>query len=276
MISTPPFISAIIIVNPNWFSDLKLLPGCLESIKFVDEIIFIPSEDNAQLNKLAKKYQAKIINQQGGKFANWRNLGAEKATGKWLFYIDADERSSEKLNQEILSIISPPSSDLTLKQKIQAAYAIPRSNKILGKEFRYGGWWPDYVLRLMQKDKFKKWEGDLHEQPKINGDIGYLRNHLLHIKFQKLENYVTKTVAWSSNEAQLYLKANHPRLTVLRFFRLCIDPFMTSLINRLLIKKGILDGTKGLIDAIYQSYSLFINYARLWELQLNNQLKTKN
>jgi glycosyltransferase involved in cell wall biosynthesis len=261
-------ISAINIIDPNWFDDLKHLPKCLQKLDWVDERIIIPTQTTTKLKSIAQKYQAKIIQQKGGKFADWRNLGAKHAQGKWLLYVDADERVSPQLKQEILQIIS--------KSDALAAYAIPRSNKILGVEFRYGGWYPDYVLRLIQKDKLIKWQGDLHEQPIIKGDISHLKNHLLHIKFQELESYVTKTVRWSQTEAQLMKKAQMPQLNTLRLLRLTINPFITSLLKCLIWQKGIFDGTEGLIDAVYQSYSQFINYARLWELQSSNQLKTRN
>ncbi len=259
MTSRTPTISSITIINPDWFNDLKHLPRCLAKLDWADERIIISSKDTPKLRKIAKENQAQLFTQKGGGFADWRNLGAQQAHGQWLLYVDADERVPSDLKKEILATISSP--------EAQAAYAMPRSNKILGKEFRHGGWWPDYVLRLMQKKRLVAWQGDLHEQPEIKGEIGYLKNYILHIKFQKLENYVSKTIDWSTKEAKLYIQAHHPPLTTLRFIRLSIHPFLTSLFSRLIIKGGILDGAEGLIDAIYQSYSQFINFARLWEMQ---------
>src|SRR3989344_5714583 len=99
-----PKISAIIIINPNWFNDLKFLLNSLRSVNFVDEIILIPSKNHPQINKIAVKFKAKIVEQQGGKFADWRNLGTQKANGEWLFYIDADEQCPDILAQEIINI----------------------------------------------------------------------------------------------------------------------------------------------------------------------------
>jgi glycosyltransferase involved in cell wall biosynthesis len=312
-------VSVIVIVNPRWGMDIELLPECLESFNVLfdalqREIVLVISEKTKELEKIAKKFMARIVKQKGGSFADWRNLGAEEARGEWLLYVDCDERVTEELREEIkyqISNISRATKEFEankyqtnskfeirnskqfqsskFKNKVSmngisrgivnlparndsyAGYAIPRLNVILGREMRHGGWWPDYVLRLMRRDKFLGYEGNLHEQPKVDGDIGYLRNHFLHLKSDRLEDYVVKTDNWSDREAELLIKAGHPRLSIWRFWRLTVHPFLTSFLNRYVMKRGLLDGTEGLIDAIYQSYSQFLSFAKLFEKQVSNE-----
>mgnify|MGYP001619175527 FL=1 len=152
-------ISTIVLVGGNY--DQKLLERCLNSVVWTDEVVRVETD------KLK------------GSFADWRNLGAKKASGDWLLYVDTDEEVTPALRAEIISAIRSPLSTIH-------AYAIPRKNIIFGKEMRHCGLWPDYVLRLIKKDKLGGWEGKLHEQPKIEGKIGYLKNPLIHTKHKTL------------------------------------------------------------------------------------------
>ncbi|MBI2066254.1 glycosyltransferase, partial [Candidatus Woesebacteria bacterium] len=144
-----------------------------------------------------------------GNFSEKRNFGARKASGNWLLYVDADERVTPLLRKEIEKAVEGP-------QEI-SAYAIPRRNIFLGHEMRWGGWWPDYVLRLTKKDSLLGWEGELHEQPKIIGKVGKLREPLTHISHRSLAEMVDKTNDWSEVEARLLFEAGHPKMTWWRF-----------------------------------------------------------
>lgn len=255
-------ISAIIITNPDWFNRQQLLEKCLRSVDWVDEIILVPSKINNELKNFAKKFKAKLVPQKGDNFSDWRNTAAREAKSRWLFYIDDDERCSVELSREIQA---------TIQNVDFQAYDMPRSNRILGKEMRHAGWWPDYVLRLIKTTALVKWQGALHEQPVIKGSVGRLKNPILHIKHNNLEDMLMKTIKWSKSEGELLYSSGHPQLSTLRFIRLTIHPFITNFLNRYLLKKGFLDGTEGLIDAIYQSYSQFISFAQLWERQIRTK-----
>lgn len=263
----PTKISAIIITNPDWFDDLKLLPGCLETLVWTDERLIVTSRMTVELMRIGKKYNSKVIMQEGTHFAAWRNGAISQAKGEWVLFVDSDERVTEKLKEEVKLILNSAGPEINSVRKY-AAYAIPRSNLILGKEMRHAGWWPDYVLRLINKKYFKGYHGELHEQPKIEGEVGHLENPLLHLKHQDLESMLGKTVQWSQTEGKLMYEADHPPMNPRRFLR----PLLTEIGTRLILKKGILDGTEGLIDGIYQGYSRFVSYARLWEMQRKGKI----
>jgi glycosyltransferase involved in cell wall biosynthesis len=231
-------ISGIVLIGGNY--DKKLLEICLTSLSWTDEIVKVETDGLK------------------GSFADWRNEGARRAQGDWLFYIDSDEYVSTDLKSEILSVIS------NFKFQISnSAYAIPRRNILLGHQMRFGGWWPDYVLRLMRKDSLIKWEGNLHEQPKIKGEVGKLQNPLIHNSHRNLTEMIDKTNVWSEVEAQLLFKSGHPQMVWWRFFSIAAKEFW----YRGIVKLGFLDGPVGIIEIIYQMYSRMITYAKLWELQ---------
>ena len=262
-------ISAIIIAR----NEEEDLPDCLKSMSWVDELIVIENGSTDKTLEIAKKYKAIIFHYlkpaDEGNFADIRNFAAQKAGGEWLLYIDADERVTTELRKEILSTIG-----LTVQQSNGsssgfAAYAIPRKNILLGHEMSYGGWAPDYVLRLIKKDKLVAWEGKLHEQPKIKGNVGKLENRLTHITHTSITEMVAKTNKWSGIEAKLLYDSGHPPMNILRFFSAGFREFWYRAVRKL----GFLDGTVGWIEIIYQVYSRLITYAKLWEIQIKSEVR---
>lgn len=229
-------VSVVILIGGK--VDKDLLKKCLGSVSWADEVIKVESD--------------KI---KGG-FAEWRNWGAKKAKGEWILYVDTDEQVTLALRDEIKNI----SGEFN-------AYAVPRRNFIFGKEFKFSGQYPDYQKRLFKKSELIKWEGDLHEEPRFNGSLGYLKNPLIHIKHNNLNDMVSKTNKRSEIEAILMFEAGHPPMNILRFISAMVREFWL----RMIIQLAFLDGGEGIIYALYQVFSRFVSYAKLWELQLKSQ-----
>ncbi len=243
---------SVIIITKNEENKLR---ECLESLDgFASEIIVVDTGSVDNTKKIAKEYKAKIYDYPKGGFSDWRNKGLKEAKSDWIFYLDADERITPLLKQEIKS----------LSENVPySAYAIPRRNFILGKEMKHGGWWPDYVKRFYKKDSLIKWEGKLHEEPVINGELGHLKQPLIHIKHDNISEMIEKTNEWSNIEAELLLKSNHPKMVWWRFLRI----IFTEAYYRIIKLKGYKDGAEGIIYGLYQSWSRFMSYAKLWEMQ---------
>ena len=248
-------ISAIVIA----YNEEKMISDCLKSLEWVDELLVIDNGSTDKTSEIAKKTKARVINySKGHNFSEVRNYGLNEAEGEWVLYIDADERITLELKEEIKDIIGGSS----LEQK-KYNYAIPRKNVILGKELTHGGWYPDYVKRLFLKTNLQKWSGDLHEEPEYIGEIKHLTNPMTHIKHESFAEMIEKTNKWSGIEAQLMFSAGHPPMTIPRFLSAMTREFW----KRMIIKVAFLDGPEGIMFAMYQVYSRFISYAKLWELQ---------
>ncbi len=245
-------ISAIVLVK----DEEELIDDCLDSLSWASEIIVISHDSSDKIISIAKNKGAKVINLSKEGFSERRNFGAKEARGEWLLYVDVDERVTPLLKNEI---------ERAIKTEDYSGYAIPRRNIFLGHEMKWGGWWPDYAIRLIKKDSLIKWEGEIHEQPKIEGKIGKLINALTHFSHRSLSEMVAKTNEWSEIEAKLLFRSNHPKMTWWRFFSVAGREFWYRGIRKL----GFLDGPVGIIEIIYQMFSRMITYAKLWEMQLN-------
>ncbi len=245
---------SVIVIAKN---EAGVIGGCLESVKWADEVVFLDGGSKDETLEIAKQYPVRIFKQKakGLSYASWRNQGKKEAQGEWILYLDADERVTPPLKEELQFVIC----------NLQyAAFAIPRRNFLLDKELKHGGWYPDYQLRLFKKDKLIRWIGDLHERPEIEGAIGKLENPILHFQPDKIEPAFAKTIRWSEIEAQLLYKAGHPPVVWWRVLRMGA----TTLLERLIKKQGFRDGAEGFIESIYQAFHTMIIYLRLWEKQI--------
>jgi glycosyltransferase involved in cell wall biosynthesis len=238
----------------------KMIASCLESAKWADEIILLDNNSQDKTLEIAKKYTDKIFQKKFEGFDKERNFLKDKAKGEWILYIDADERVPVQLKEEIQSAI---------RHTPYAALAIPRKNIFLGKWLKHGGFWPDHQIRLFKKEKLLGWQGELHEQPKFDGQLDHLKNTLLHLSHRNFDQMIRKTLDWSKIEAKLRFEAGHPKISGWRLARVALTEFFDRLIKR----QGFRDGTEGWLEAIYQAFSIFVTYARLWEMQRSQNLE---
>jgi len=249
---------SVIIIGKN---AQDLVKDCLLSVKWADEIIYLDGGSTDRTLEIVKDFKVKVKKQKEKKmdFAAWHNQGIKESKGEWIFYLDTDERVTPELKKEILEKIN--------SSENFAAYAIPRRNILLGKEMRFGGWWPDYQIRLFKRKFFKSWKGKLHERPVFEGELGYLKSPMLHLTHRDLSSMVEKTNQWSEIEADLLYKSGHPPMTWWRF----LTAMGRELWQRGVKLQGWRDGTVGWIEIIYQMFSRFITYAKLWEKQNNEK-----
>jgi glycosyltransferase involved in cell wall biosynthesis len=228
------------------------IADCLDSLSFCEEIIVIDNKSEDKTRELAEKMGAKVIEFSSADFSEMRNIGIKKATGDWLLYVDADERVTPELALKIKQVAT--------NNVNEAAFRVKRKNFYFGNHQ-----WPyiERLERLFKKEKLEKWYGELHESPKVLGKIDDLDGYLLHYTHRDLGSMLKKTIEWSKIEAELRFKSGHPRMTWWRFPRVMLTAFFDSYIRQ----GGWKVGAVGLIESMYQSFSIFVTYARLWELQ---------
>lgn len=243
-------LSAIIIAK----DEEDRIKTCLESVKWADEIIVLDNGSSDKTVQIARQYTDQIIEYESDDFSALRNKAMEKAEGDWVLYVDSDERILEELKEEISQLISDDRF---------SAYAISRKNIIFGREVNYGPYRKDWVIRLFKKSDFEGWNGRIHESPNFKGKLGYAKNPLLHLTHRDVDQMVLKSLEWSKIDAKLRFDAGHPRMSGWRFLRILFG----ELLNQGIKREGFFNGTVGVMDSVLQTFSLFIAYVRLWQMQ---------
>ncbi len=244
-------ITAVIIAK----NEEGMVQNALKSVGWVDEIIVIDNGSTDNTVKIAQEFTSHIISTDLDDLAKIRDLAKFKSKGEWLLYIDADERVTSDLKSEIIQITQLADSC--------SAYAISRKNIIFGQEVHYDPFWPDWVIRLIKKEKLENWVGKVHEYPKFDGELGYANNFLIHLTHRDLDQIVLKSLNWSKIDARLRLDAKHPKMNGLRLIRI----LFSELFNQGIIRKGFFNSTIGVADALLQTFSMVMTYIRLWQLQ---------
>ena len=266
----------------------KNIADCIISARLLtDEIILIDMESTDKTIEITNRLNVPIYNFPRSNYVEpAREFGIKQAKTDWVMILDADERITKELANEIKDItkynqiqsdkiskktdyirLNPIESDSVRLHPIISdyisQYKIPRRNTFAGiKWLKHGGWWPDYQTRLINKKYFIGWPKRIHSTPKIKGKIGYLKNPLIHYFHGDLNGMVKKTIIFEDIESDLLFKAKR-KTGIGIFFR----KYLAELYRRLIKNLGFLDGPFGIIEAIYQAFSKTITYLFLYEKQ---------
>ena len=241
-------ISVIIITK----DEEKNISDCLKSVEWADEIIVIDAESNDKTVKLAKIFTDKIFTKKWEGYVPQKKYALSLASNEWVLSVDADERITPELKNEILNL-SPGNF---------AGYKIRRKNFLLGKEITSCGWGNDYQLRLFKKEKTDLTDRLVHEGFTVDGKIGKLKNPMLHYTFSSFTEYFNKINYYTSLKAVELVKQKG-EIGGWTIFSHTVSAFILFFIN----KRGFKDGVRGLIISLLHSVSTMLNYIKLWELQ---------
>lgn len=231
----------------------KNLRPCLESVAFADEIVVLDSGSEDHTLPIAREFTNKVFQEPWQGFARQKNLAQDKAQGPWILNIDADERVTPSLREEILSVIQ--------KEYPYKGFKIPRKNFFCGQWIRHGGWYPNYQLRLYQKDAGSFAQREVHEQVEVNGKIGILKAPLEHYTYDSLSDYLKRMDRYSDLSARQYLQEGKEVSWMETLFRTKFTFFKMWVLQR-----GFLDGSNGLVLAVLYSYYTFVKYSKLKEI----------
>jgi glycosyltransferase involved in cell wall biosynthesis len=249
---------SVILITKNEEANLK---DCLESVSFADEIIVVDSQSSDKTQEIARSFGAKLeITSDWPGFGLQKNRALSLATQDWVLSIDADERVTPELKQEILATIASP--------KAADCYAIPRSSWYCGRFMKHSGWYPDYVDRLFKRGTARFSEHLVHEHLLPEGSKGKLKHHFLHYSFRDFSQVLRKVDTYSSALAEQSFKQGK-RSSVCKAFWHAVWAFIRTYIFRL----GFLDGPQGLALAISNAEGTYYRYIKIWLLQQSGRSK---
>lgn len=248
-----PKLSVVLIMH----NEAHNIEDCLNSVNFADEWIVVDSGSSDNSIALAEAKGAKVIRQSWLGFGPQKNVALSHATGDWILSIDADERVTPVLANEIKLAIESSQFD---------AYDIPRLSQYCGKEIYHSGWWPDYVLRLFKRESGKFSDDVVHERIIANGKIGKLNHYMQHISYRKIEEVLNKVNSYSTAGAQKLLN----RKKNISFSSAITHGFW-AFFRSYIIQRGFLDGKHGLMLAISNAEGTYYRYLKAWFAQEQNK-----
>lgn len=255
--------SKITVIVPT-FNEEKNIEACLKSVTWADEVFVVDSYSEDSTPDIAKKYANRFVQHEYVNSATQKNWAIPQASHPWVMVVDADERVTKGLKEEILSLLEKDGAGYD-------GFYIYRINHFLGKRINHCGWNSDDVLRLFRRDKGRYQDREVHADVILEGKSRHLEHKLLHFTFTDFDQYLKKMMRyarWAAGDrAKRTKKVGIQYLALRPAFR-----FFKQYILRL----GILDGKEGLILCILAAYSVFLKYAFLYERRKKEKSGSKS
>ncbi len=249
-------ISSIVIT----YNEEKNIGECLGSLKWTDEIIVVDSDSSDRTVEIAAEFTGKILKSGNGSYGEKKNIGMKSAVGDWILWIDADERISDELKDEILQITDNTENDTD-------AFFINRRSFFISKFIRHSGWYPDYTLRLFKKSAGIKFDDSkVHEKAIYTGKTGKLKYEILHYTDPDFEHYIEKM----NNYTSLSAEDLRNRQKSASIFDIIFRPAFTFF-KMYFLKLGFLDGYMGLVLSALSGIHSMAKYSKLYLLNKNSQ-----
>lgn len=243
------------------YNEERNIERCLESVLPIsEEIIVVDSHSTDATVEIARRYTSRVYSRDWPGYGKQKQWALDQASHPWVLSIDADEELSPELRDEIRQL----SFD-------RDGYWVPRKVWYLNRWIEHGGWYPNYVLRLFEREKAKFTENILHESAEVLGETARLRNPLHHYSYRDVSHHLEKMNTFTSLAAkQMYARGRRAGL----FSILCFPPL--EFFKAYFLKRGFLDGRAGLVIASLHATYVFQKHAKLFELTLPASVARKD
>lgn len=219
-----------------------MLPDCLASLAFADErLVLVDTRTVDRTREVALQGGARVHERAFDTFAAQRDAALALAHGDWILFVDADERVTPALRDEVLRTLDAPAA---------GGYWIPRHNYLMGRIVTHAGWFPDYQLRLLKRgaSHFDP-RRPVHEVPLVDGAIGYLSEPFVHFNYTSLAEFVSKQERYCSLEAERWLATyGRPRL------RAVLGQPLREFWSRYISLRGYREGSLGVVLSVILAY----------------------
>lgn len=239
-----PSLSAILITKNESLN----IEECVRSVRFCNEVIVLDSGSTDDTVLKAKALGCEVI-----QTTDWPGYGLQKqrginhATSQWILSIDADERVTLQLQEEILDAI---------KMDIADGYRIKRRSFFLERWMSFGGWYPDYVLRLARREKCKFDSSLVHEKMMVNGELRNLKHPLLHHAYLSIDDVLEKQKRYALLGAETIHRRYPHEISILT----ALGHSLWTFFRLYILQCGVLDGRAGFISATAKSQETFWKY----------------
>ena len=239
------------VVIPTLDEAAQIVP-CVEHLRWADEVLVADGGSHDATVALARAAGAVVIERSGPTIAAQRNAAISRARNQWVFALDADERFTDALRDEVARAVEAPR---------HQAYQVRRRNLYLGRELTRGHWGRDWVTRLFPRER-RFVERRVHEYLEPVDDVGRLEAPLLHEPYRDLAEQIDKMnryARWAAED----LHARGVRATAWQLVGHSLGRFLRSYV----LQGSIADGRRGLVSSVLGGYTAFLKYAHLWALE---------
>ena len=256
----PPRIPlSITIITLNEESHIR---RAIESVQWAQEILVVDSGSTDRTLEIAQSLGAKVVYHKWQGYGQQKNFAQSQASFDWVLNLDADEAVSPECRDEILAQLERASTQGASTR----GFYLPRKTFYLNRWIKYGGWYPNYLLRLADR-RYASWsEPHVHEQLLVQGETQRMRAPLLHFAFSSIEEQIHTNLRFSRLGSQdLLRKGKKPSL-----IKLLLKP-IGKFIETYFLKRGVLDGLPGFIISVNAAHSMFLKYAYLFESRIRHE-----
>lgn len=240
------------------YNEEKNIEQCLNAVNgWADEMIVVDGSSADKTAELSRNLGAKVIvTDNKPMFHINKNMAIDAATSDWVLQLDCDEVVSEKLRDEIQATIN--------SNPKENGFWIPRANYFLGRFLKKGGQYPDETIRLYRKGTARLAEKTVHEQADVQGEVGHLKNDLLHFADPSFSRYLTRWNRYTTLIAQDMISGALPiaKPEFLQYFivKPCKEFFLIYVRHR-----GYVDGLPGFVFALFSALRFKAIYIKYWE-----------
>lgn len=252
---TPNPLSVAIITK----DEEERLPACLQGLGFADEILVVDSGSTDRTVDVARSYGAKVLVEKWRGFSGQKQFAVDSCSHDWVLVLDADERVPEETARDITRAIR-------LREPEIAAYSFLRKNYLHGRWIKHCGWWPDRIVRLVDRRRGRFDGRPVHERWIAEGTIRELATAVEHVSFQGYSQMVMKMERYS-NLASLGLFQRNVKASAFAPISHGLWMFLKSYV----LEMGILDGFDGFIISVANAGGSFLKYAKLRERRRSGQ-----
>ena len=245
-----PHSLTVIIVAKN---EERNIADCIASASFADEVLVLDSRSTDRTVQLAREAGARVVETDWPGYGPQVERGFEMARSTWVMSLDADERITPRLRDELLQ---------ALRSGAHAGYRVPRHSEFCGRFVRHGGWRPDHTLRVGLRAKSGFTDHFLHAHMTVAGTLGTLHSSLIHYSYPNLHDVLEKLDRYSTGHA-LDMRSRGKTGGIGKGVVHGLAAFLRTYIFRM----GFLDGGHGLMLAIYNAEYTYYKYLKLMFLE---------
>ena len=243
---------SVVVITKNEATRLR---DCLKSVDWAAEIVVVDDDSTDATVQIAREYTDKVFERRMDIEGKHRNWAYDQATQHWILSLDADERVSPELREEITALLSA--------EPTCNGYAIPRRNFVGDYWAKYGGMYPSAQLRLFKKDKFRYDEkAEVHPQAYMPDPRGVLKHDVIHYTYRDFTDAIAKMDRQTDLEARKWFREGR-KISAVQTLRKMVDRFCKAYFN----KKGYKDGVVGLFLAVNGGMYQFLTFVKVWEMR---------